>query len=91
MLERHPAVLEAAVVATEDEIKGAIPVAFVVCAPGKTVDAGELKQFALANGPAYSHPRAFAFLDKMPVNGAHKIDRGVLKPQAARLVAELGR
>ncbi|MEI9889162.1 MAG: class I adenylate-forming enzyme family protein [Rhizomicrobium sp.] len=91
MLERHPAVLEAAVVATEDEIKGAIPVAFIVCAPGKTVDAGELKQFALANGPAYSHPRAFAFLDKMPVNGAHKVDRGVLKPQAARLVAELGR
>ncbi len=78
-------------VAAEDEIKGAIPVAFVVCAPGKAVDASELKQFALANGPAYNHPRAFAFLDRMPVNGAHKIDRSVLQPLAARLVAELGR
>ncbi|HEY0104825.1 MAG TPA: class I adenylate-forming enzyme family protein [Rhizomicrobium sp.] len=91
MLERHPAVLEAAVVATEDEIKGAIPVAFIVRAPGATVEADELKQFALANGPAYSHPRAFAFLDRMPVNGAHKIDRSVLKPLAAQIVTALGR
>ncbi len=91
LLERHPAVMEAAVVAADDEIKGAIPIAFVVRAPGASLDEAEVKAFALAGGPAYSHPRAVVFLDKMPVNGAHKVDRSVLKPLAVEAVRKLGR
>jgi acyl-CoA synthetase (AMP-forming)/AMP-acid ligase II len=33
LLERHPKILEAAVVSVDDETKGAVPIAFVVKAP----------------------------------------------------------
>ncbi len=91
LLERHPAVLEAAVLPVDDDIKGAIPIAFVVRAPGAKVDAETLKAFALAAGPAFSHPRAIVFLNRMPVNGAHKVDRGVLRPLAAEAARTLRR
>jgi len=46
MLERHPAVLQAAVVPVPDEIKGEIPIAFVVLKE-RGVSPEELKRFAL--------------------------------------------
>ncbi|MBV8496160.1 MAG: acyl--CoA ligase, partial [Gammaproteobacteria bacterium] len=50
MLERHPAVLQAAVVPVPDEIKGEIPIAFVVLKDPKP-PVEELKRFALESGP----------------------------------------
>ncbi|WP_370516100.1 hypothetical protein [Novosphingobium sp. Gsoil 351] len=91
LLERHPGVLQAAVLSAEDEIKGQIPIAFVVRSQDATVDEHELKQFALSHGPAYAHPRAIAFLDALPVGGTHKVDRAALKPQAAQLARGLNR
>ena len=61
MLERHPAIQQAAVVPMPDEIKGAKPVAFVVLRPGTSVTEEEIKQFALKNAPAYHHPRRVWF------------------------------
>ena len=40
MLERHPAIAQAAVVPIEDEIKGAKPVAFVIRKPGDPLERG---------------------------------------------------
>jgi long-chain acyl-CoA synthetase len=91
LLERHPAVLQAAVVPADDDIKGAIPIAFIVKAQGADVTAEELKQFSLTNGPAYAHPRAIVFLDALPVGGTHKVDRAALKGPAEQAAVSLGR
>ena len=67
MLERHPDVAQAAVVPIDDDIKGQKPVAFVVSKPGRRPSEGEIKRFALANAPAYAHPRFVWFVDELPL------------------------
>lgn len=91
MLERHPDVLQAAVVAVPDEIKGHIPIAFVVPANGAALSPTELKAFSLREGPAYSHPRAFVVVDDLPIAGTHKIDKRPLLERAKALTPALGR
>jgi acyl-coenzyme A synthetase/AMP-(fatty) acid ligase len=91
LLERHPAVMQAAVLPVPDEIKGQIPIAFVVTAPGSTISAEELKQFSLREGPAYSHPRAIKFVESLPVGGSHKIDKRALLSSALAVAATLRR
>jgi acyl-CoA synthetase (AMP-forming)/AMP-acid ligase II len=91
LLERHPAVAQAAVVPVPDEIKGQIPVAFVVQVPGQTTSEDDLRQFALANGPGFSHPRFVIFTDRIPVATTHKVDRRELIEQAHALARSRGR
>jgi len=82
MLERHPDIAEAAIVPVDDDIKGQKPVAFVVPAPGRSLDEAEVKQFALANAPAYAHPRFVWVIDRLPLASTNKIDRAALKRMA---------
>lgn len=91
LLERHPDVAQAAVVPAPDFIKGQIPVAFVVPRVGTQPDGPALKRFALDNGPAYSHPRAFVLRDALPLASTHKIDRQMLMAEAAIVAAALNR
>jgi acyl-CoA synthetase (AMP-forming)/AMP-acid ligase II len=81
MLERHPGIHQAAILPVPDELKGQKPVAFVVRSAGADVDEDAVKQYALANGPAYQHPRRVFFLDEMPLAGTNKIDKRALAKQ----------
>jgi long-chain acyl-CoA synthetase len=90
MLERHPAVAQACVVPIDDAIKGEKPVAFIIAKRGSQVDAAEIKRFALANAPAYQHPRFVWFVDHLPLSTTNKIDRAALKGVAAAHLAEMG-
>ena len=83
LLERHPSVAQCAVVPLADEIKGQLPVAFVVASPGTAPSVDEIKQFALAHAPAYQHPRFVAFVDQLPLAGTNKVDRKALIEAAA--------
>ena len=87
MLERHPDVAQAAVVPIDDEIKGQKPVAFVVAKSGHVPSEDAIKQFALANAPAYAHPRFVWFIDELPLASTNKIDRNRLHTMAAERVA----
>jgi long-chain acyl-CoA synthetase len=87
MLERHPGVAQAAVVPIEDDIKGQKPVAFVIRKPGHALDADELKRFALANAPAYQHPRFVWFVDDLPLASTNKLDRAALHDMAEEKLA----
>lgn len=89
VLEKHPAVVQSAVVPTSHGVKGEAPVAFVVMAAGAARDEAEIKRFALENGPAYAHPRRVFFLDALPLASTNKVDRPRLKSDAARLAADL--
>jgi acyl-CoA synthetase (AMP-forming)/AMP-acid ligase II len=88
MLERHPDVVQAAVVPIDDEIKGQKPVAFVICKAGRAPSADDIKQFALAHAPAYQHPRFVWFVDELPLASTNKVDRAELQRQAERRKAQ---
>ncbi len=86
MLEKHPAVHQAVVVPVSDELKGQLPAAFVRIEPGRTLTVDAVKQYALANGPAYAHPRHVWFVEEIPLASTAKIDRNGLVARAADLV-----
>jgi acyl-CoA synthetase (AMP-forming)/AMP-acid ligase II len=81
VLEAHPAIAQAVVVPVPDEMKGHKPVAFVMLrardgdAASAPVSEDDIRAFALANAPAYAHPRRVWFLDELPLAGTNKIDR----------------
>ncbi len=52
------------------------------------VDAEEIKRFALANAPAYQHPRFVWFVDRLPLSTTNKIDRAALMRMAAEHLEE---
>ncbi len=88
MLERHPAVGQAVVIPVDDDIKGTKPVAFVIPKAGQQPSEDEIKQFALANAPAYAHPRFVWFVDDLPLASTNKVDRVALRKIAQQHVAE---
>ena len=83
LLERHPAVHQAYVMPFEHEMKGQVPYAFIVLRAGVRAGEDEIKQFALANGPAYQHPRRIFFLDHLPLAGTNKVDQKALRALVA--------
>jgi acyl-CoA synthetase (AMP-forming)/AMP-acid ligase II len=82
MLERHSDIQQACVVPVPDEIRGQKPVAFIVPTPGAQLTAQSVKEYALANGPAYQHPRQVEFVTELPLAGTNKIDRQALIQRA---------
>ena len=81
-LERHPDVLQAAVLPLDHELKGQVPVAFVVARAGSGLSEQAVKDWALAHGPAYQHPRRVFLVPELPLAGTNKIDRAALKARA---------
>jgi len=86
MLERHPDILQAVVVPAPNALKAHVPHAFLVRRQGSDLDEAGVKRHALANGPAYAHPRRVVFLDALPLAGTNKIDRKALEARAAESV-----
>lgn len=82
LIGSHPLVRQAAVVPIPHEIKGAVPLVFVVPYQDGSVSAEEIKDYALRNGPSHLHPRQIVFLDAMPLTGTGKIDYAALRTRA---------
>jgi O-succinylbenzoate-CoA ligase len=79
----HPAVLEAAVVASPDPRWSEVPVAYVVLAAGEELTEEELSVFCLERLAKYKAPKAFRFVDALPRNPSGKILKRVLRDQEA--------
>ena len=79
VLSRHPDVAQACVVPVPDEIKGTKPVAFIVTRPGTHPTEEDIKRHALANAPAYQHPRLVIFVPELPLAATNKVDRKELE------------
>lgn len=90
LLESHDEIVQAAILPFDDERKGQLPYAFVVKQNGSGLDVDGVKQFALANGPAYAHPREVYFLPEIPLTGTNKIDRDALRRHAEHTVRNAG-
>ncbi|HEX9469403.1 MAG TPA: class I adenylate-forming enzyme family protein [Bradyrhizobium sp.] len=90
LLERHPQVQQAAVVPLPDEERSQVPVAFIVTRAHAQPSFDDIRQFAIANGPAYQHPRRIEFVNELPWAGTNKIDRKTLIDRARSLEATGG-
>jgi acyl-CoA synthetase (AMP-forming)/AMP-acid ligase II len=88
LIERLPGVHQAIVVPVPDEIKGALPFAFVTRQPGANLDEAAVKEFTIASGPAYAHPRFVVFIEAIPLAATNKPDRRRLTEEAERLASE---
>ncbi|MDP6688624.1 MAG: class I adenylate-forming enzyme family protein [Alphaproteobacteria bacterium] len=88
VLVSHAGVEQSCVVPVPDDIKGEKPIAFVVRSHGSEVSAEEVKQHALANAPAFQHPRMVIFMDELPLAGPGKIDRKGLEARGREIWQE---
>ena len=86
LMLKHPGVADVSVVPVPHQVKGEAPVALVVKAKGIELDEAALKAFCLKNGPAYAHPRRIFFDDTLPLNGAAKTDRKLVKERVMSLL-----
>jgi acetyl-CoA synthetase len=80
----HPAVAEAAAIASPDERRGNVVKAFVVLAAGHDPSdalAEELKAFVRDHLSAYAYPRKVEFVDDLPKTLTGKIRRVELRRQ----------
>ncbi|MFW2244047.1 condensation domain-containing protein, partial [Rhodococcus opacus] len=78
VLRSHPEVTGAAVLVYSDAATGDHLVAYVVSAPGRAVDAADLRRHAAGALPAYMLPSVVVLLDEFPLNTSGKLDRKAL-------------
>jgi fatty-acyl-CoA synthase len=83
-LYRHPAVLEAAVVARPDERWGETPCAFVTLKDGASATHDELIAFCRENMAHYKAPRTIVF-GTLPKTSTGKVQKYVLRDRAKAL------
>jgi acyl-coenzyme A synthetase/AMP-(fatty) acid ligase len=88
LIDRMPGVHQTVVVPLRDDIKGALPFAFVVRQDGALIDDAAVKQFAIANGPAYAHPRFVEFVEAIPLAATNKPDRRQLTEAAEQIARQ---
>ncbi len=88
ILLTHPAVADVCVVPVRHRVKGQAPIAWVVLHKGAQASEDELRQYFLAHGPAYAHPRRIFFMDSLPVSGTNKLDRKWLTEEANRRIPQ---
>ena len=84
VLYRHPAVLEAAVVARPDATWGETPCAFVTLKEGASATPAEIIAFCRANMAHFKAPRTVVF-GPLPKTSTGKVQKFVLRQQAAAL------
>ena len=84
VLYKHPAVLEAAVVARPDEKWGETPCAFVTLRPGATATDADIIAFCRDNLARYKCPKTVVF-GELPKTSTGKVQKFVLRDQAKAL------
>lgn len=82
VLASHGAVQDAAVVGVPDAVGGEVAHAFVVLKEGEAATEAELLKHARLELPAWKVPGGVSFLDALPLTGAGKVARQVLREQA---------
>jgi acyl-coenzyme A synthetase/AMP-(fatty) acid ligase len=78
-----PGIVEAAVIGRPDDMRGEVPVAFVIAAEGQTIEAGAVKEHCREAGlPQFKIPRDVHMVEDLPRSPTGKVLKREL---AARL------
>ena len=72
-LSRHPAVGLAAAIASDDETRGQVPVAYVVLKPDHTATETELREFCREHLAGYKVPRQVCVRAELPMSPTGKV------------------
>ncbi len=78
-LTKLPGVSEAAVVGAADQLKGEVPVAFIVAAEGEEPDFDALRQACRDGLASFKVPKRFVLREALPRNALGKIQKHFLK------------
>jgi acyl-CoA synthetase (AMP-forming)/AMP-acid ligase II len=89
LLLTNPDIADVSVVPYPHAIKGEVPVALAVKRAGSKITEKEVRDFALAKGPAYAHPRRVLFVDALPLSGVAKTDRTAVKKLAHDMLGDV--
>ena len=89
VLESHPAVSLAAVVAMPDPLYREIGCAFLLRKPGSELEAEALSAWCRARLANYKIPKRFVIRDELPLLPIGKLDKTALRAEALRLGEEL--
>jgi long-chain acyl-CoA synthetase len=81
ILNRHPKVLESAVIGVSDPYWGEKVLAFVVLQPGTSISEEELTDFCRSRLASYKKPAEIKFLTELPKNAVGKVLKYVLRQQ----------
>lgn len=84
VLYKHPAVLEAAVVARPDDKWGETPCAFITLREGKTASEKEIIQFCRENMAHFKCPKTVIF-EELPKTSTGKVQKFVLRERAKNI------
>jgi acetyl-CoA synthetase len=85
-LVRHPAVANAAVVPSPDEMRGNVVKAFIVLAPGHAASAeleADIARHVRKYLAPYEYPKEIEFIDALPMTTTGKVQRKVLREREA--------
>jgi malonyl-CoA/methylmalonyl-CoA synthetase len=75
-LTEHPAIVEAAVVARPDRIRGEVPVAYIVASG--PIESSDLEERCKNSLASFKVPREFLFIEKLPRNAMGKVQKHLL-------------
>ena len=78
-LQNHPDVIEAAVIAVHDEVKGQLAKALIVKKEGISLTEEELERHARKYLAPYKVPRIIKFVKSLPHTPQGKIAKGILR------------
>ncbi|MBR0823904.1 ATP-dependent acyl-CoA ligase [Bradyrhizobium manausense] len=90
VLNRHPAIRQAAVAATPDQVRGDEVAAVIIAEQGGADQklAEDIVHWSLEQMAYYKAPGWIAFVDALPLTATEKIQRGGLKDFVAKLMRE---
>lgn len=85
-LYSHPQIKHVAVVGIPDEVKGAVPMAYVVLKKGSNIGSKDIIDFCRNNITSYKVPRYVEFIDELPLTSSGKVQKFELKERAIRML-----
>ncbi|RJQ30513.1 AMP-binding protein [Candidatus Parcubacteria bacterium] len=83
-LHTHPLVKQVAVVGIPDEVKGGIPMAYVILKENSKIGSDEIIAYCMNNIASYKVPKYVEFVSELPLTSSGKVQKVELKERAIK-------